>query len=54
MHPENKKLQFFGSCGIFLKKQVQITPKKIAEVKTACKNLKNGIHLVHKSLKLWK
>ena len=28
MNPENKKLEFLGSCGILLKEQVQVTPEK--------------------------
>ena len=37
MSPENKKLEFLKSCGIFLEEQVQITPEKTAGVKTAFK-----------------
>ena len=28
MNPENKKLEFLGSCGILLREQAQVTPEK--------------------------
>ena len=47
MNPETKKLAFLGSCGIFLKEQVQILPEKQLAV------IKRRNFLAHHCLKLW-
>ena len=53
MNPENKKLEFLGSCGIFLKEQVQVTPEKKEQQSKQLAHIKKWHALADRCINLW-
>ena len=53
MNPENKKLEFLGSCGILLKEQAQVTPEKEEQQSKQLADIKKWQSLADRCINLW-
>ena len=53
MNPENKKLEFLGSCGILLKEQAQVTPEKKEQQSKQLADINKWHSLADRCINLW-